>query len=116
MCSHYHLSTHSDLCGTGTASPIPDWHLLLPRLHLSCSQRGEALLFRSSTGFKGLVAVLVQTAYRLLATTVLMDGNLWAHLQEGAMGLLPAACVDLACDDSLLSTLCQALDLSSGHI
>ena len=116
MCSHYHLSTRSDLCGTGTASPIPDWHLLPPRLHLSCSQRGEALLLSSSTGFKGLVAGLVETTYCLLAITVLMDGKLWARLQEGAVGLLPAACVDLACDDSLLSTLCQALDLSSGHI
>ena len=105
MCSHYHLSTHSGLCGTDTASPIPDWHLLLPRLHLSCSQSGEALLFSSSTGFKGLVAGLVQTTYCLLATTVLID-----------VGLLPVACVDLACDDFLLSTLCQALDLSSGDI
>ena len=116
MCSHYHLSTHSDLCGIGTASPVPDWHLLLPGLHLSCSQLGEALLFSSITGVKGLVTGLVQTTYCLLAITVLIDGKLWTCLQEGEVGLLPVACVGLARHGSLVSTLCQALDLSSGHV
>lgn len=54
-------STYSGLCGTDTASPIPDWHLCFFLGFILVAHRsGEALLFSSSTGFKGLVAGLVK--------------------------------------------------------